>query len=94
MKRFFFNPLAPKPRVDTGAIKGWTRAALALADDVPVSVSQAACREAGCPDVETVIGIMRPGFNFTTYRIPMPVAEVTEADVHRAVTPPPGPAGA
>lgn len=94
MKRFFFNPLAPRPRVDTGAVKGWTRAALALADDVPVSVSQVACREDGCPDVETVIGVMKPGFNFATYRIAVPVAEVTEADVRRAVTRPPGPADA
>lgn len=89
MKRFFFNPLAPKPRVDTAAIKGWTRAALSLADDVPVSVSQVACREAGCPDLETVLGVMKPGCNFVTYRILKPLTEVTEADVRRAVVPQP-----
>jgi hypothetical protein len=94
MSRFFFNPLAPKPRLDTAPIKRWARAALALSDDVPVSVSQVACREAGCPDIETVIGVMKPGYNFTSFRIPMPVAEVTEADVRRATTPPPAPASA
>lgn len=89
MSRFFFNPLAPKPRLDTTSIKRWARAALALSDDVPVSVSQVACREAGCPDVETVIGVMKPGFNFTTYRVLKPVAEITETDVRRALEPPP-----
>lgn len=89
MSRFFFNPLAPKPRLDTTSIKRWARAALALSDDVPVSVSQVACREAGCPDVETVIGVMKPGFNFTTYRVLKPVAEITETDVRRALATPP-----
>ncbi|WP_187972001.1 nitrate reductase [Aquibium microcysteis] len=89
MSRFFFNPLPPKPRLDTTSIKRWARAALALSDDVPVSVSQVACREAGCPDLETVIGVMKPGFNFTTYRVLKPVAEITETDVRRALATPP-----
>ena len=94
MSRFFFNPLAPKPRLDTTSVKRWARAALAVSDDIPISVSQVACREDGCPDVETVIGVMKPGFNFTTFRILMPVAEITEADVRRALAPPPSPASA
>jgi len=93
MSRFFFNPLAPKPRIDTTAIKRWARAALALPDDVPVSVSQIACREAGCPDVETVIGVMKPGCNFVSWRILLPAAEVTEADVRRVLVAPAGQPG-
>ena len=88
MSRFFFNPLAPKPRIETTSIKTWARAALALPDDVPVSVSQVACREAGCPDVETVIGVLKPGANFVSFRILLPAAQVTEADVRRALAPP------
>ncbi len=93
MSRFFFNPLAPKPRIDTASIKRWARAALDLADDVPVSVSQVACREAGCPDIETVIGVLKPGFNFATWRILLPATQVTEADVRRALAPSPSEPG-
>ncbi len=57
------NPLAPRGFAlpeKTSQIKVWIREARGLDDDVVVSVTELVCRKDGCPDIETVIGIMRP----------------------------------
>lgn len=84
----FVNPLAPRPRglpAQAAQIKGWTRACLGLAEDVIVSVNQIACREPGCPDVETVIGVLRAGQAVLTAKINRPIIDVTERDVGLAL---------
>lgn len=85
----FVNPLAPRPRglpAHAAQIKDWTRACLGLVDDVIVSVNQIACREPGCPDVETVIGVLRQGQAVLTAKIARPIADVTEHDVGLALS--------
>jgi hypothetical protein len=79
----FINPLAPRRALPerTRQIKAWTRELHALDETVVVSVTELACREDGCPDIETVIGIMRPGAPVEMMRIHKPVAEVTAEDV-------------
>jgi hypothetical protein len=65
MARPFSNPLARRSQPDyekaTEQAKARTRALLQLPEDVVISVNQLACREHGCPDVETVVAIMRAG---------------------------------
>jgi hypothetical protein len=39
------------------AIKRWTRAFLQLDDEAVITVSDSACRDPGCPLVETVIAV-------------------------------------
>ncbi|WP_265518664.1 nitrate reductase [Nitratireductor luteus] len=84
----FANLFAPRPRrspAESALIKKWLRTRLGLEDEVVVSVSQITCREPGCPDVETVIGILRPGQSPQAFRIERPMVDVTEDDVARVV---------
>jgi hypothetical protein len=82
----FVNPFAPKGRGGDSAtrIKDWVRKCLALPVDVVVSVYQISCREVGCADVETIIGILRPHEPVQIMRVPRPIVDVTERDVELA----------
>lgn len=76
----FINPLAPRTnrlQAKSAEIKAWVRLQLDLAEDIPVSVVELACRDDGCPDIETVIGIMEPGKPIRTIRIHKAIADVT-----------------
>ncbi|MET3581396.1 hypothetical protein ABID19_004447 [Mesorhizobium robiniae] len=78
------NPLAPRSFAlpeKTKQIKIWVREARGLDGDVVVSVTELACRKDGCPKVETVIGIMRPGEKIETIRVDKPIADVTLHDL-------------
>nr|WP_306228893.1 nitrate reductase [Aurantimonas sp. CSK15Z-1] len=50
-------------------IKAWTRSIYDLDDGVAISVAEIACRDEDCPDIETVIGIMRPGEQIEIVRV-------------------------
>ncbi len=80
------NPLAPRRALPQRIrqIKDWVRQLHALDDDVTVSVTELACREEGCPDIETVIGIMRPRKKIETLRVHKPIAEVELEDLGAA----------
>jgi hypothetical protein len=41
----------------TSAIKRWTQEVLALDEDAPITVSELACRDPGCPLLETVVTV-------------------------------------
>ena len=77
------NPFAPRRALPerTRQIKAWVRDVCSLDDAVVVSITELACRDDDCPDIETVIGIMRPGEKIETIRIHKPVAAVTREDV-------------
>jgi hypothetical protein len=79
----FINPLAPKRNLParTAAIKAWVRSRLDLPSEVVIAVTELACRDEGCLEIETVIGIMRPGRNVETLRIHKPVSEIEEGDI-------------
>lgn len=77
----FINPLKPRSRgipQKIAQIKGWVRTAFALDEDVAISLSELSCRDEGCPDVETVIGLLRQGHPIEVHRLHMPLTEVTE----------------
>lgn len=78
------NPLAPRGLAlpeKTSQIKVWVREARGLDGDVVVSITELVCRKDGCPDIETVIGIMRPGEKIETIRIHKSIADVTSRDL-------------
>ena len=84
------NPFAPRRALPEKSrqIKIWVRKLCKLNDEVVVSITELACRDDGCPDIETVIGIMRPGKKIETVRIHKPIAEVTREDIAGVVPDP------
>ncbi|QND61579.1 nitrate reductase [Mesorhizobium huakuii] len=84
----FANPFAPRRALPekTRQIKVWVRELCKLDDAVVVSITELACRDDDCPDIETVIGIMRPGKKIETIRIHRSIAEVMREDVAGAVS--------
>ena len=84
----FVNPFARKNPSDvshTARIKDWVRTQLRLPEDVVVSVNEVACRDAGCPDIETVIGILQAGRPVQTLRVIQPIAHVTKDHIALAI---------
>ncbi len=79
----FMNPFAPRRGLPekTGQIKEWVRMRHGLGDDVVVAVTELACRDDGCPDIETVIGIMHPGEKIETIRVHKPIVDIERDDV-------------
>jgi hypothetical protein len=69
----------------TTRIKDWVRMHLRLPEEVVISVNEVACRDAGCPDVETVIGILRPEQPVQILRVERPIAYVTEDHLALAI---------
>ena len=65
-------------------LKSWVYQALTLDESIPVSISQLACTEPGCPPLETVIAVMTQPPK--TYKIHQPAAEIEENDVVRALS--------
>ncbi len=61
----FVNPLSRRPKAGypdaVARLQTATRALFGLSDDVVVLVTEINCREAGCPDVETVVAVLRAG---------------------------------
>lgn len=65
----------------TRLVKGWVRAALAVGADDFITVNELRCAEPGCPEVETVIGILTAGQPARPLRLHKPLAELTAADL-------------
>ncbi len=85
----FANPLAPKAnrlQARSAQIKGWVREVLELDPDTPMTVAELACRDEGCPDIETVIGVLEPDKPIRTIRIHAPMAAVTVQLVSEALS--------
>lgn len=84
----FINPFArrnPALPAKSQEIKAWIKEAKGLEESVIVSVTEVACRESGCPDIETVIGIMRPGERIETIRVHKAIADLTQDDLKSMV---------
>lgn len=81
------NPLAPKLnqfQAISAEIKGWVREVMELPEDTPVTVAELACRDEGCPDIETVIGVLEPGTPVRTVRVHEPMKNVKRIHVVEA----------
>lgn len=86
----FVNPLSPARRSGyaqaTRHLKNLTREILRLDEDSAVTVSELTCRDPGCPDLETVIAILKKGEPPRFARIHKPLLDVTAEDVRTAFT--------
>lgn len=73
-----------QPRPDPAhlaAVKGWVVETLALPDDVTVMVTELRCAEPGCPPLETVIAVMRPGAAPEQRKLHKATADITADDI-------------
>jgi hypothetical protein len=66
-------------------LKLQTQKLLGLSDDVTISVSELTCREPGCPDVETVIAILRDREKPIIARIHKSIPDVTLDELKEAL---------
>lgn len=57
-------------------IREWIQAACPLPTGSIISVNEARCGEPGCPEVETVVGVFRPGRPPSRLRFDGPPASV------------------
>jgi hypothetical protein len=78
-----FTTGAPRNSEHISRIKRQVAALLAVSDDTTVMVAELACREEGCPPVETVIAVFQPNASKLQFKLHKPVAEVTEDDLAR-----------
>lgn len=62
-------------------IRGWVQSEFRLAPDDTVLVTELRCHEPGCPPVETVIGILRPGHDSLQYKIAKAPGAIGREDV-------------
>ncbi|WNV76975.1 nitrate reductase [Geodermatophilus sp. DSM 44513] len=73
----------PIPPAVRDRLRRWVRTALALDEEVPVSVTQLRCPEAGCAPVETVLAVLLPGAPLHR-TLPLPAELVSVASVEDA----------
>ncbi len=62
-------------------LKGLIGPYLGLGDDDAISVNEIACADPGCPDMETIVLVMRAGQPTRALRIRKPMEAVEEADI-------------
>ena len=65
-------------------IKPRVRTAFGLGEADTIAINEIACPDPGCPDIETVILIMRPGRKTQAVKIAGPLAQVGDADLAQA----------
>ena len=68
-------------------VKDWVRAVLAVEEDTVITVNELRCAEPGCPDVESVIGLLAAGRPTRRFRLLKPLAAITATDIAELVNP-------
>jgi hypothetical protein len=80
-----FAPRDQQRSAASRQVREWSRALLAATEDDTVVVSELRCTEPGCPPLETMIALLRPGHEPRKTTIHKAVTELTEADVRSAL---------
>jgi hypothetical protein len=62
-------------------IRAWVEALFGLTPDDTVLVTELRCHEPGCPPVETVIGILRPGHDTRQFKIGKAPLDVSREEI-------------
>lgn len=73
----------------TTAIKRWTRELLALSGDTSITVSELACRDPGCPLLETVVTVFDDAGGTRQWRFTRPRIAVTKLMLQQTLVTPP-----
>lgn len=79
-----FGLFKRKPPADperTDRLKLWVATAMNLCDRDTIMLAELDCRDPGCPDLETVITVIRADKRRFVLRFPGRMARVTKADV-------------
>lgn len=77
-----FKRKPPADPVVTDRLKVWVSALMDLSDRDTIMLAELACHDPGCPDLETVITVVRTDRRRFVLRFPGPLAGVTEGDVN------------
>lgn len=64
-----------------GALKRRVAKAFFLRDEDTVTVSEIACMDRGCPDVEIVVLVMRQGEPTIAFKFPGPISRIEDRDL-------------
>jgi len=81
-----FSSRGPRSSERTNEIKAQVAALLGLGEEATVMVTELACMEEGCPPVETVIAVFRPGMSKLQFRLHRPISEITAHDIEEMCT--------
>jgi len=81
-----FKRKPPADPVVTERLKAWVAALMDLSDNDTIMLAELACHDPGCPDLETVITVIRTDRRRFVLRFPGPIAGVTKADVQSLST--------
>jgi hypothetical protein len=66
-------------------VKAWVAAHAVMGENDAVMVTELQCSEEGCPPIETVLALLRPGHEPLKWKVHKPVVEVAESDVSDAI---------
>lgn len=77
------------PPAHLAAIKKWTRDILGLAEDDVITINELACRDPGCPILETIIAVFAEGVTMR-WKFSRPGCAVTKTMLCQTLTTPPG----
>jgi hypothetical protein len=78
------NLFDSRPKTDSSElerVKAMVRKTFGLTDDDVIFVTELACPDADCPDLETIIGVMGPPGKARKHKLMKPVREVTVDDI-------------
>ena len=99
MHRFIPDPSEQSPATfldpsQSAAIKTIVRELLRLPPDTPVTISEIACADAGCPLLETVIAVFPEGASSRCWKLVRPRAALTRLMLRQTLATPHATAGA
>ena len=66
-------------------VKAWVAAHTVVGENDAVMVTELQCSEEGCPPIETVLALLRPGKDPLKWKVHKPVVELAESDVSDAI---------
>ena len=72
---------SPEQLLALERVGGWTRERFALPVDAPVSVTQIACQQPGCPPLETVVAFWTEGTRRHHFKVFKPMTAVAPDDL-------------
>jgi hypothetical protein len=82
---FFQKRIDPQQGEASRNVKEWARALWDASEEDTIAVNELRCSEPGCPPVETVVALLRPGDAKQQLRVHKPVIEVTREDLKEAL---------
>lgn len=85
MFRFGFGKKSEREPERIAALKQSVREALALGDDVAVSINEIACADPACAVLETIILVMQPGHKTRAYKVHGALDDLSETALRDAL---------